>query len=49
MSILEHIDNPSDLKKLNNDELNLLSSEIREFLVENVSKQADTLHQVLVL
>ena len=38
MSILEHIDNPSDLKKLNNDELELLSSEIREFLVENVSK-----------
>ena len=38
MSILEHIDNPSDLKKLNNDELNLLSAEIREFLVENVSK-----------
>ena len=38
MSILEHIDNPSDLKKLNNDELNLLSAEIREFLVETVSK-----------
>ena len=38
MSILEHIDNPSDLKKLNSDELNLLSAEIREFLVENVSK-----------
>ncbi len=38
MSILEHIDNPSDLKKLNNDELNLLSAETREFLVENVSK-----------
>lgn len=38
MSILQHIDNPSDLKKLNNDELNLLSAEIREFLVENVSK-----------
>ncbi|MBQ7953372.1 MAG: 1-deoxy-D-xylulose-5-phosphate synthase, partial [Clostridia bacterium] len=36
--MLEHIDNPSDLKKLNNDELNLLSAEIREFLVENVSK-----------
>ena len=38
MSILQHIDNPSDLKKLNSEELNLLSSEIREFLVENVSK-----------
>jgi len=38
VSILEHIDNPSDLKKLNSDELNLLSAEIREFLVENVSK-----------
>ena len=35
---MQHIDNPSDLKKLNNDELNLLSAEIREFLVENVSK-----------
>ena len=43
MSILEHIDNPSDLKKLNNDELNLLSAEIREFLVENVSKTGEHL------
>ena len=37
MSILQHIDKPSDLKKLNNDELELLSAEIRDFLVENVS------------
>ena len=27
-----------EIQKLNNDELNLLSAEIREFLVENVSK-----------
>ena len=38
VSILNKIDNPSDLKKLNNDELEILSTEIRNFLVENVSK-----------
>lgn len=37
MSILQHIDNPSDIKKLNNEGLNILAQEIREFLVENVS------------
>ncbi len=38
MSILQHIDSPSDLKKLNNESLNVLASEIRDFLVHNVSK-----------
>lgn len=38
MSILQHIDNPSDVKKLDNESLNILAQEIREFLVENVSK-----------
>ncbi len=37
MSILQHIDNPSDLKKLNNEGLNILADEIRDFLVQNVS------------
>ena len=34
---LEEINSPSDLKKLNIEELKLLSSEIREFLIDNVS------------
>lgn len=38
MSILEQIKGPSDLKKLNINKLNDLSSEIRSFLVKNVSK-----------
>ena len=38
MSILQHVNCPADIKKLNNDELNILAQEIREFLVENVSK-----------
>lgn len=38
MSILQHIDNPSDIKKLNNEGLNILAQEIREFLIDNVSK-----------
>ncbi len=38
MSILQHIDNPSDIKKLNNEGLNILAGEIREFLVQSVSQ-----------
>ncbi len=38
MNILQHIDSPDDVKKLKNEELNILSQEIREFLVDNVSK-----------
>ena len=38
MSILQHIDNPSDLKKLNSESLDILAEEIRDFLVHNVSK-----------
>ena len=38
MSILQHIDNPSDIKKLNNEGLNILAKEIREFLIKSVSK-----------
>lgn len=34
---LEKINSPSDLKKLNVEELKILSSEIREFLINNVS------------
>lgn len=36
--MLERIKSPKDLKKLNYDELKCLSGEIREFLVEHVSK-----------
>ncbi len=36
--ILDGINSPSDLKKLNNDELLLLSDEIRGFLIENVMR-----------
>lgn len=36
--ILESIKNPNDVKKLNNEELDELAREIREFMLENVSK-----------
>ena len=36
--LLEEINNPSDLNKLNTKELELLAKEIRGFLVESVSK-----------
>ena len=36
--ILEGIKNPSDVKKLNNEELEELTREIREFMLDNVSK-----------
>ncbi len=38
MNILSGINSPDDIKKLTKSELNTLASEIREFLVENVSK-----------
>ncbi len=38
MSILEKINSPEDVKKLDNDKLNILAEEIRDFLIENVSK-----------
>ena len=38
MGYLEYIDSPDDIKKLNTDELIQLSDEIREFLLEKVSK-----------
>lgn len=38
MAILENIKNPSDLKKYRYSELNILAEEIRNFLVESVSK-----------
>lgn len=36
--ILDKIDSPDDLKQLNTDELSALCSEIREFLIDSVSK-----------
>lgn len=38
MSILERIKSPSDLRDLSVDELNVLSSEIRDFLVDRVTR-----------
>ena len=39
--ILERIQSANDIKKLNWDELDVLSAEIRQFLVEKVSKTGD--------
>lgn len=36
--ILDQINDPEDLKKLSNDALNVLAYEIRQFLIENISK-----------
>ncbi len=38
MSLLNSIQSPADLRKLNRDELSIIAAEIREFLVESVSK-----------
>lgn len=38
MGYLDNINNPDDLKKLNIDELNYLACEIREFLINSISK-----------
>ena len=38
MGILSQVKKPEDLKKLNKDELKILAQEIREFLIEKVSK-----------
>ncbi len=38
MSVLDRVNSPDDLKKLNNDELCELAKDIRTFLVEKVSK-----------
>lgn len=37
-NILDYIDSPDDIKKLNTDEIKELASEIRSFLIEKVSK-----------
>ena len=38
MNLLDKIKNPNDLKKYSIKELNILSNEIREFLIQNISK-----------
>ncbi len=38
MSLLSHINEPADLKKLSPQELNTLAQEIREFLIQHVSQ-----------
>ena len=38
MAFLENINSPEDLKKLKINEINILASEIREFLIESLSK-----------
>jgi 1-deoxy-D-xylulose-5-phosphate synthase len=37
MTMLEHINGPEGLKQLSQDQLGMLASEIREFLVESVT------------
>lgn len=37
MSYLDMVDSPKDIKKLNNDELNQLCSEIRDYMIDTVS------------
>ena len=38
MSILDKVDYPKDLKDLNREELRSLASELRQFIIESVSK-----------
>ena len=38
MSILDKVDYPNDLKDLNREELRSLASELRQFIIESVSK-----------
>ena len=38
MQILDKINNPNDLKKLNYQEKEILAKEIRDFLIDNLSK-----------
>ncbi len=38
MSMLKQIKSPADVKRLSNDEVTQLASEIRSFLIEQVSK-----------
>lgn len=38
MAILDRVNYPEDIKELSNDEIKELSNEIREFLIDNVSK-----------
>ncbi|MFO8086454.1 MAG: 1-deoxy-D-xylulose-5-phosphate synthase [Bacteroidales bacterium] len=40
INILHHIDSPSDLKNLNEEELHQLAGEIRQYIIEVVSKNA---------
>ena len=42
--ILDGINAPSDIKKLNKDQIAALSSEIREFLIQNIAKTGGQKH-----
>ena len=37
--MLEDINNPSDIKKLDIDQLQFLADEIKEFLIENIKRE----------
>ncbi len=37
-NILDHIESPEDIRKLNDNEIQILAKELREFLIDNVSK-----------
>ena len=47
--MLERIQKENDIKKLNSEELECLAGEIREFLVEKVSKTGGHLAPILAL
>ena len=38
MSVLENVNSPKDLKKLDEAQLNQLSAEIREYMIKTVSQ-----------
>lgn len=42
-SLLQNISQPRDLKRLNSAQIQQLCGEIRQFLLDSVSKQADIL------
>ena len=47
--LLEKISQPSDLKKLSSQQTVQLCAEIREFLLDNVSRPAASWHPIWVL
>ena len=44
--LLENISYPSDLRKYNVDDLKLIADELRQYILESVSKQAAIYHLI---